>query len=200
MVQEGKIICHLYAKNVEMHDLAFAHSIRELQPYGINWSNIPEYMDRKEFINFARACSTPDTVHIVHFCHWWERVYGSVHVDYAKDRGCLEDIVKEFKSVKQSKAVGRLKLGESGGNQSQSFFRDEIISHPFDEVGMALISKFRNKLEDYFLSDIRGQPLNRSTESVSVCELFSQWNIFYTAFTFSNDLPKSQINGRFANP
>lgn len=53
-----------------MEELAFAAWIREINPYMVNWSNVPDYLEKNAFIKFARTCSTEDTIHFVTFLNW----------------------------------------------------------------------------------------------------------------------------------
>ena len=53
-----------------MQDLRFAALIRQKDPYMINWSNVPDYLEKDAFISFAKACSTDDTIHFVTFINW----------------------------------------------------------------------------------------------------------------------------------
>ena len=70
LVQDERIEVKFRYKNISVDDLDFAAGIKELNPYGIEWSNIPDYMDTKKFILFARACSGEDTVHTIDVMNW----------------------------------------------------------------------------------------------------------------------------------
>ena len=69
-INEGRLICHLFHKNVEMDDLALAKEINGLDPYVINWSNVPDFLEKDKFIKFARTCSTEQTIHGAIFLNW----------------------------------------------------------------------------------------------------------------------------------
>ena len=68
-------------KIVETSDVEFARYIRSLNPYGINWSNMPDYLERKEFVKFARVFSVQETVHALQFMNWPQFILGASHVD-----------------------------------------------------------------------------------------------------------------------
>ena len=70
LVQDERIEVKFKYKNISVDDLEFAAEIKELNPYGIEWSNIPDFMDTKKFILFARACSGEDTVHTIDVMNW----------------------------------------------------------------------------------------------------------------------------------
>ena len=57
-------------------------AIRDLQPYTISWSNVPDYIATAEFHKMARAVSADeDTVHFMHSMNWVKDVKGAFHVD-----------------------------------------------------------------------------------------------------------------------
>ena len=58
LVQGRKILCHLEAVKVAPTDNKFAQKVKALNPYTIDWSNLPDYMERLDFFNFAKKCST----------------------------------------------------------------------------------------------------------------------------------------------
>ena len=53
-----------------MNDLALAKEIHDLNPYIIDWSNVPDYLEKDKFIKFARSCSTDHTIHFAIFINW----------------------------------------------------------------------------------------------------------------------------------
>lgn len=57
-------------------------AIRNLQPYTISWSNVPDYIAPAEFHKMARAVSAnEDTVHFMHSMNWVKDVMGAFHID-----------------------------------------------------------------------------------------------------------------------
>ena len=101
-VFKGQIICHLETKLIDPQDLEFAKRIKDLDPFGIDWSNIQEYMERKSFIKFARACSTENTLHQAHFLNWIQHVYGSCHVDWSDNQEQCLKLYREWKQAMQN--------------------------------------------------------------------------------------------------
>ena len=73
-IQEGTLICHLHHKNVKMDDALLVESIRELEPYFIEWSNVPDYLEKNLFIKLARSMSAEHTIHRVTFINWVDYV------------------------------------------------------------------------------------------------------------------------------
>ena len=66
-IQEGRLICHLYHKNVDMKNSVLAANTWGFNPYVINWSNVPDYLNKDTFIKFAQDYSTKQTKHYVTF-------------------------------------------------------------------------------------------------------------------------------------
>ena len=46
-------------------------------PYHVSWSNVPDYIEPKEFHKIAKAISGTETVHFLHSCNWTQLVYGT---------------------------------------------------------------------------------------------------------------------------
>ena len=69
-IQEGRLTYHLYHKNDDMKNSVLAANTRGLNPYMINWSNVPDYLNKDAFIKFAQDCSTKQTKHYVTFINW----------------------------------------------------------------------------------------------------------------------------------
>ena len=57
-----------------MDDALLVELIRELEPYFIEWSNVPDYLEKNLFIKLARSMSTEHTIHCVTFINWVDYV------------------------------------------------------------------------------------------------------------------------------
>ena len=57
-----------------MDDALLVESIRELEPYFIEWSNVPDYLEKNLFIKLDRSMSTEHTIHCVTFINWVDYV------------------------------------------------------------------------------------------------------------------------------
>ena len=53
-VQSGVIKCHLQVKKVEVGDEDFATEIKDLQPKGINWSNLPGMITKLKYVSMSK--------------------------------------------------------------------------------------------------------------------------------------------------
>ena len=67
--------------------------IKSLNPYTVDWSNVPDYLHRDEFLAIAQEVSGDDTVHYMHFMNWATRVLGTFIGDYPDEQ--IEGIIKE---------------------------------------------------------------------------------------------------------
>ena len=54
--------------------------IKDLNPYTIDWSNIPDYLTREDFLFLAKEMSGEETVHYMHFMNWPNQLPGTVYV------------------------------------------------------------------------------------------------------------------------
>ena len=190
-VASGQIECNFETRFVDPKDLKFAAFIKSLEPYGIDWSNLPDYMDKNCFIKFARACSAEETVHNLHFINWIQYVFGASHVDRGK-----EACIKMYHIKKQAEPVTKmLKAFESTVNPENplfKFFDGDIYMNSLNEMNLYLSTMYRESFEDYFLSDEKGSKLNRL--DYSMCDgmrfhFFDQSpTMFRSAFTFNEEL------------
>ena len=97
-IQEEKLVCHLAAKSIDINDTKCASEIKELNPYMIDWNNVPDYWHRHDFIDFAEKCSGPETVHHCHTMNWVQKVFGASFLDYIDQRPVLEEIIRKHRN------------------------------------------------------------------------------------------------------
>ena len=90
-IQNQKILCHLTVKTINTNDKAIASEIKELNPYLIDWSNLPDYWHRFDFLDFAENCSGAETVHHFHTINWVQKTFGALYYDFIKNRKALEE-------------------------------------------------------------------------------------------------------------
>ena len=67
--------------------------IKSLNPNTVDWSNVPDYLHRAEFLAIAQEVSGEDTVHYMHSMNWANRVLGTFIGDYPDER--IEDIIED---------------------------------------------------------------------------------------------------------
>ena len=188
----GAIDCHFQTKVIDSKDTDFAKYIKSLHPYGIDWSNIPDYLERKDFVKFARACSVEETVHTLHFMNWPQYVLGACHVDWAESQTkCLEMFHQHKKLADHAFSM----INRILSNQPWChFFEGGVYSSPLNELNSFLGLEFKKMFEDFYLSDEKGNPLNRFDWPTSVCDgkILTFFNhcpfTFCTAFSFDPEI------------
>ena len=190
-VNMEKIICILQQKVIDpTKEPEFADTIKALRPYSIDWSNVPDYLEKNSFIKFAEACSVDGTMHSVHFRTWDEYVFGACHVDW-KDR--QDECLALYQKLKASKERSYESLESSGtANSILSFFKSAPYINTLDEINMLLAHHFRRIFEDFFLSDGQGNVLKRfevgKSESFPLCFFEHSHSIIWSAFSFSKEM------------
>lgn len=67
MTCSGWVLCH------RPINPPVPQAIRSLRPWTMSWSNLPDYLDPRDFHTMARAVSGPggkDTIHYMHSMNW----------------------------------------------------------------------------------------------------------------------------------
>ena len=136
LVKGGKIICSFETQFIEPKNLTFAKKIKDLNPYGIDWSNVSDYTRKWDFIKFARACSVEKTVHQVHFINWNEYVYGSNHMDWADNQ---EECIQMYRKFKIRLNMTKKLFSEMLGDHSLlQFFEGEEYVNRLNDIIICL--------------------------------------------------------------
>ena len=83
VIRSGKLAIELRYARVEPESSAVLASIRDLSPWTILWSNVPDYYAKRDFHRMARVCSpAEDTMHVAHSMNWPLDVLGTSYIDY----------------------------------------------------------------------------------------------------------------------
>ena len=74
----------MQVKKVKADEVHFARKVRDLEPLGIDWSNLPDYIERSKFLEFAKKCSNQKdaTLHHLHSTEWTRHVFGARPADF----------------------------------------------------------------------------------------------------------------------
>lgn len=81
----GEVTWDLRLEEVSLDSSQIHKEIRDLNPRGLSWSNLCDFVGNGEFHEMARACSAPvGTQHYLHTIHWIQDVKGTCHIDYAE--------------------------------------------------------------------------------------------------------------------
>ena len=117
-------------------------------------------------------------------------------MDWDDCRDRLEDIYDMYKAALKKTED---ELNEMLGNESIfKYIERQKYKNPLNEINTCLALRYRQKFEDFFLSDENEIPLNRSKHFEHVVDamlphIFSQsCTTFSTAFTFNRNI-KLQI-------
>lgn len=91
--------------------------IKDYNPYQVDWSNIPDYMDRKDFLELTKRCNGEDTVHTVHFMNWHGKVFGANIIDY-------QNPLEIYSNIKGIAKMAQL---------NSKAIRKDYLDHPLNE-------------------------------------------------------------------
>ena len=85
MVTQDKLRMSFELNEVTPANKELLSRIKRMDPYTIDWSNLPDYFSKEQFIAMARETSGAETVHNMHFMNWTNRVIGTFIGDYEGD-------------------------------------------------------------------------------------------------------------------
>ena len=187
-----KIVCYLQTKLIDpTDDMEFAGTINALNPYSIDWSNVPDYFEKNSFIRFARECSMEDTLHTLHFLNWPQYVFGAVHIDWKHSQGACLALYRRAKKASDAKDQA-IQFMYHDRKSILSFFESAPHINSLNEINMFLAIQFRKQFQDFFLSDEQGNILTRFESAV--CDLFvmsffdQSDTMIWSTLTFSEGL------------
>ena len=83
-LQSGSIKCEYKVMKLDINDTSTSDFIASLEPFQIDWSNIPDYIHQKDFMLLAQRCSVAETAHTAHFMNWVQLVFGSHLLDFGE--------------------------------------------------------------------------------------------------------------------
>lgn len=82
-VLAGEVTWDLKQREVNLNSTSIHKEIRNLNPRGLSWSNLCDFVGNGEFHAMARSCSAhADTRHYLHTIHWIQDVKGTFLTDY----------------------------------------------------------------------------------------------------------------------
>ena len=159
MVTDGQLKMSFEQGYVSMDNQRLLRKIKSLNPYTVDWSNIPDYFSKEEFLAMAREVSGENTVHYMHSMNWTLQVHGAFIGDFPADQ--TKEIVKNdlkawekyhgssmaafpfYKSVWRDKTVFACLLNLTENMRSHQFkinFLEYLfgdIKHNFTNIEMA---------------------------------------------------------------
>merc|ERR1711894_730241 len=90
-------------KDISLDNSSFAADIKQLNLYGIEWCNIPDYLESRKFVKFAKACSGEDTIHTLDVMNWQYRIFGVSWTDYISDKPWTKETYYRIKKETEAK-------------------------------------------------------------------------------------------------
>jgi len=174
LVQNEKVQCFLEVKFVKPDDTAFAKRLQELKPYGIDWGDLPDYMRRLDFLDFAEKCSGPDTLHFFHSMDWTRHVFGAswtdlLTVERRSPNFSVEStatVLQQYQNIvdalldRQKKSIEPWVL-KNAENAAPLALKVPLLENPSIAANRHLSLKYAEKYFNFFLTDRKGQPINR---------------------------------------
>ena len=185
-IQEEKLVCHLAVKSIDINDTKCASEIKELNPYMIDWNNVPDYWHRHDFIDFAEKCSGPETVHHFHTMNWVQKVFGASFLDYIDQRPVLEDGFRKHREDFNI-VVDRIKLNMPN---IERLIRIPMFKLPINLFSEIAVVMFGEKYLIHALTDRKGRVLNHANDKKSKCmQVFGDSaTTMHCIFSFDNEL------------
>ena len=71
---------------VTLKNSELLNRIKNTNPHYVDWSNIPDYVSKKEFFDIAKKISNEQTVHYMHSMVWHQQIPGTHIVDYPEEQ------------------------------------------------------------------------------------------------------------------
>ena len=153
-IQNNLIECHYLMMKVSLdqEDEKSIEFIKDLNPFQIDWSNIPDYFSNKDFVKMAKLCSSHDTTHTAHFMNWNQKVFGTHIYDYKDSK---QKVFNEIVDKSEKIWCEKLKDYIPG-------FRSQINDHPISKFYKAITMKYAKVYMDYYFGEECSEKVNVS--------------------------------------
>ncbi len=171
LIKSGSIICHFINAEFNLQEQEKLKEIKKLNAKGIDWSNLPDYLNQDDFFIMAQSCDGSSTLHSLHFMNWLFFVYGTCLIDYPN----MTEVYKEL--VHQREVDFRRAKG------SRPFFRqDHYIEYYMNTSQHVLGKRYMKTFIDFVFGgrnvDVR-EPISEDFNPFSRNE-----DTFFLSFTF----------------
>ena len=186
--QTGQIEIIFKLQNISVDDFAFAAEVKAINPYRIEWCNIPDWMVKSKFIRFARACSGQETVHTLESMIWGQRVFGSSWFDFFFDKQFLQKAYFEIKPTMEKKHQDMWNISSSLKSPMTRFIKPNFLGYPENIIDKMFGYNYADAYIDYFFTYEDGSPMNRyyNKQKILLFNPFSKYNqSFHIDFTFN---------------
>lgn len=91
LLRQGAVTAEVRHATIERCSREAIDAIHMLQPTSMSWSNVADYMVLKDYLELAKACSAPATVHFLHSMNWVHETKGASHLDLLVTRCAAVD-------------------------------------------------------------------------------------------------------------
>merc|ERR1719361_2599197 len=194
LVRNGQIEAFFEQKDILPNDNTFASTIKAKDPCGIEWSNIPDYMEKKKFIDLAQKCSGKKTVHFIDCMNWPKKVFGACWFDYMKDKSFLKKSYYEMKSacVKNWRNFD----WKNEAYPIPKFLNLNFVGYSLNVYDQVLAVKYVDEYIKYFFTDTDGTQMNRHLNKDEIMKFnpFSRTsNSFHIAVSFNKKIRLSPV-------
>eukprot|EP01080_Neovahlkampfia_damariscottae_P004651 gene4651-8224_t len=170
MISSNKLQLEVHMGFIDINNAQLMKEIKNLNPYTMTWSNVPDYLNPRDFFTIAKKCSSRETIHLFWSMNWIQLMYGVNINDYPpKMRNEMLKLSKDSISKQ---------------NILPKFLRSAVISHPVN-LGNQLVAFqfYKDYLKNFY---------SKSPDEVHVHEqTYPIYNPFahtpteiYSAFSF----------------
>ena len=184
-ISESKIECHLFVKNVKPGDDSFALEVKKLKPDRVDWSNIPDYWPKLQFLNFARKCSEEDTVHQAQSMNSIKSVFGAHYLDYADNREFLE---QRYRVYRENMVEPEMKLAK--------MIRWPLLGLPSNNFTQLAVIWFSESYLKYFLKTSKNKIIkyDLNNDHHIMQAFMTSFSLIFFQFTFNDEVPLVTTN------
>ena len=191
MIQGDKIEICFNQENISVEDVKLAKEIKQLNAARIEWSNIPDYLERNKFLQFAEKCSKKNTVHDIDVMNWPQKVYGTVWVDYLSDKTWLKTKYFQLKNelIKETKEIW--KQERYAYSNHVKFVEPKYLGLYKNIFEQKICTEYIKKYVKYFFKKSDGQPMNVDYDLRKI-RMFNPFLIsnsaFHLTFSFNDNI------------
>ena len=148
-------------------------------------------MEKKKFIQFARACSGEETVHTIDSMNWPMKVFGACWYDYAHDKKFLKNTYFAIKDMFEKAHQGVWSASASFSIPMTKFLKPIFLGFPMNVFDTMYGFKYVDNYINYFFTSEDGSPINKycNTQKMLMFNPFSQANqSFHIGITFNKEI------------
>jgi len=158
---------------VSKENTPLLNKIRAMNPDTIDWSNIPDYLNRRVFLDLAKKMSGENTVHCLHLMNWWTQINGTFIGDYPED---------DWKKIIVDGIAFSHDVTSKNGIYPNLWRKDFIFSNKMNPTQLFLCDRLKDNFLKYLFGDLKYQ-FETSMDHISYNP-----GVLTGAFTFGKDL------------